>query len=98
MGLPRGVHALLTLLLVLLVIGLAVLAVLQYRWVDRVSDAEHERMRANIDFAARRFAGDVRGELGVLFETFARREGGDLAQRYERWTRSAAHPRLVKNI
>ncbi len=98
MSLPRGVNALLTLLLVLLVIGLAVLAVLQYRWIDRVSEAERQRMQANLDFAARRFADDLRAEVGALFETFARAEGGDPAFRYQNWERGAAHPRLAAEV
>ena len=98
MRLPRGVNALLTLLLLLLVLGLAVLAVLQYRWVDRVSDAERQRMKANMDFAARRFADDFRAELQALFATFARPGAGDPGERFEEWQRDAAHPQLVANI
>jgi len=98
MHLPRGVNALLAVLLLLLILGLAALAVVQYRWIDRVSDAERQRMRANIDFAARRFSEDVRAELEGLFEAFARPEGPDLAQRYETWTRNAQHPRLLANL
>ena len=56
------------------IVGSTALAVLQYRWIDQVSTAEHDRMRANIDFAARRFTSDLRAELGDLFETFARTE------------------------
>jgi len=84
--------------LLLLLLGLAALAVLQYRWIDRVSDAERQRMRANIDFAARRFGEDLRAELESLFEAFARPEGPDLAQRYDDWTRNAQHPNLIANI
>jgi hypothetical protein len=98
MGPSRATNALLAALLVLLILGLAVLAVLQYRWIDRVADAERQRMRANIDFAAGRFVEDVRAELGQLFESFARPEGGDLAQRYDDWAANAQHPRLVAAI
>ena len=98
MGPSRGINALLAALLVLLLVALGVLAVLQYGWIDRVSDAERQRMRANIDFASRRFIDEFRGELGELFETFARPEGGDLGQRYDAWASSARHPRLVASI
>ncbi|HUP60348.1 MAG TPA: HAMP domain-containing sensor histidine kinase [Thermoanaerobaculia bacterium] len=97
-GPSRGTNALLAALLVLLVAGLGVLAVLQYGWIDRVSDAERERMRANIDFAARRFTEELRAEIGEVFESFARPEGGDLGQRYGDWASIAVHPRLIANI
>jgi len=98
MGLPRGTNALLIALLLLLVIALAVLATLQYRWIDRVSVAERQQMRANIDFAARRFTDDLRGELDQLFEAFADPERGDIAQRYEEWTRNTKHPHLIESL
>ena len=70
MALPRGSNALLALLLVLLVGGLAVLATLQYRWIDRVSEAERQRMRANLDFSSRRFADELRREIEPLIAPF----------------------------
>lgn len=68
----RRANALLAILLLLLVAGLAVFATLQYRWIDQVSDAERERMRANLDFAARRLAGELGEELADLFAAYAR--------------------------
>lgn len=61
----------LVLLLLLLAAALGVLATLQYRWIDRVSDAERQQMRANIEFGARVFAEDLVRELepiGAMFE------------------------------
>ena len=98
MHLPRGVNALLIVLLLLLVIGLAILATLQYRWIDRVSEAERQRMHANIDFAARRFADDLSGQLEQLFDTFAEPNRGDIAERYEEWNRTATHPHIVETL
>jgi two-component system sensor histidine kinase SenX3 len=75
----------LILLLVLLAVLLGVLATLQYRWIDRVSDAERQQMRANIDFAGRVFADELTRELEPLVRTFEAHE--DIA---------AAHPKLVQ--
>src|SRR5688572_683424 len=98
MQLPRGVNALLVVLLLLLVIGLAVLATLQYRWIDRVSEAERQRMHANIDFAARRFAQDLTAELEQLFDIFGEPNRGEPGERYDEWLRVAAHPRLLETV
>src|SRR5688500_13453015 len=61
----------LILLLVVLAVILGVLATLQYRWIDRVSVAERQQMRENIEFAARVFADDLMRELepsAAMFE------------------------------
>lgn len=62
----------LVLLLLLLAAALSVLATLQYRWIDRVSDAERQQMRANIEFGARVFAEDLMRELEPIAVTFER--------------------------
>lgn len=72
MRMPGRANALLAILLLLLVAGLGVLATLQYRWIDRVSDAERERMHANLDFAARRLGGELGEEIGSLFVLYSR--------------------------
>lgn len=97
MHVPRGANALLTAMLLLLLGGLGVLATLQYRWIDRVSDAERQQMRANLDFAAHRFIDSFEAELQTAFESFAAPDD-DLAARYEAWKRRAAHPALVEAV
>lgn len=57
-------------LLSLLAVVLGVLATLQYRWIDRVSDAERQQMRANLEFATRVFADDLRNALEPIVRTF----------------------------
>ncbi len=98
MGLPRGTNALLVALLLLLAIGLGVLATLQYRWIDRVTEAEGQQMKANLDFAARRFTDDLRAEMNQLFDAFGEPERGDLAQRYDEWSRNAQHRSLLDAV
>lgn len=74
----------LVLLLLLLAAVLGVLATLQYRWIDRVSDAERQQMRANMDFATRVFADELRTVLEPVMRSFE--AGADI---------KAAHPDLV---
>lgn len=95
MLLPRGSNALLAILVLLLVCGLALLATLQYRWIDRVSDAERQRMRGNLDFAARHVGDEIRGELEEMLRAFS---DNDVAVAYDDWTRRAAHPELLAAI
>lgn len=85
-------------LLLLLVIALGVLATLQYRWIDRVSEAERQQTRANLDFAARRFTDDLRAELHALFDAFGQPDRGEIEDRYEQWSRTATHPALLENV
>ena len=98
MGLPRGTNALLVALLLLLAVGRAVLATLQYRWIDRVTEAEGQQLKANLDFAARRFTDDLRAEMNQLFDAFGEPDRGDVAQRYEEWSRVAQHPALLDAV
>jgi two-component system, OmpR family, sensor histidine kinase SenX3 len=81
---PRGANALAVLLLLLLAVVLGVLATLQYRWIDRVSEAERKQMRENIEFATRVFAQDLGSTLEPIVLSFE--ASADLR---------AAHPELV---
>ncbi|MFL6245618.1 MAG: sensor histidine kinase [Thermoanaerobaculia bacterium] len=74
----------LVLLLLLLAAVLAVLATLQYRWIDQVSNAERQQLHANIDFATRVFADELRTALEPIVRTFE--TNADI---------KAAHPDLV---
>ncbi len=87
-------------LMVLLVAGLAVLATLQYRWIDRVSDAESLRIRASIDFAARRFTQELMSEIEELHVALTNPPPGVEAviSNYYDWQQRAKHPSLVEAI
>jgi signal transduction histidine kinase len=95
---PSRANALLIGVLVLLAGGLAVLATLQYRWIDEVSEAEKLRMRASLELAARQFAGDFESEIVEIFGAFAGPDSDDVARSYEEWRRSAAHPKLIEAV
>jgi signal transduction histidine kinase len=87
-------NALLIGVLVLLVAGLAVLATLQYRWIDAVSEAERQRTRASLQLAARQFADELQAEVGQIGGAFGS-GGGDVEERLAEWRQHAAHPRLI---
>jgi len=85
-----------------LVVLLAALAGLQYRWLGQISAAERERMQRTLRAGADRFAEDFDAELARLYfglqtdtDVWRRRDGEAFALRYERWRASAAHPGLV---
>lgn len=92
----RRPNALVIVLLSLLAATLAVLATLQYRWIDRISEAERQQMHANADFAARRFIEDLSRELVHLHTTFVAE--GDISEQYQQWASTTEHRKLVRNI
>jgi signal transduction histidine kinase len=98
---PSGLSLLTAALLVLL----PALAVLQYRWVGQVSDAERERMQHNLRNAASQFrdAFDLevgRAILGLQVGPITARDGASeqYTDRYEAWADTSEHPQLVSSI
>jgi len=84
---------------------LTLLAVLQYRWVGELSEAELERLRASAHRRAVAFAEEFDRELTRAFLWFTLapsdvREGHwqGLVRASERWRSSAPHPGLVKGL
>ena len=100
----------LTLLAGALLLLMPALAVLQFRWVGQVSDAEQGRMQRNVEIAAFQFREAFNRELqGVWWDlqvgAATIRDGARdgnwdrYAERgYERWVSSTSHPMLVKNV
>jgi signal transduction histidine kinase len=88
-----------------LLASLAVLATLQYRWIDEVSHAERGRLEASLTAAANRFGEDFDRELARAFHYFLIRplRSGDgfereLAERYRLWRTGAPYPELVAGV
>jgi signal transduction histidine kinase len=83
---------------------LALLAVLQYRWVGELSGAELERLRAGAQARAFEFAHQFDREITRAFVWFAAtgrvedRDWSALLAAAERWNKSAPHPRLIKDV
>ena len=95
----------LTLLTSALLVLLPALAVLQYRWVGQLSDAERERMQRNMRHAAIQFREALDGEIARAFVGLqvdggsAREEQwAGYAERYASWAATAAHPAIIANV
>jgi signal transduction histidine kinase len=88
---------------------LPVLAVLQYRWIGQVSQAERERMQANLLKITTRFSEDfdheLTDELMNLSVSFQRAHeiapedlSEEFARQYAKWHMTSQYPNLLKRI
>jgi signal transduction histidine kinase len=84
---------------------LPLLAVLQFRWLGEVSQAERERMQASLKTAVASFSQDFDAELTRAYLNFQmdakilrNRSWQDYAKRYDQWLRTAPYPQLVTGI
>ena len=87
------------------IILLPIAAALQYRWLGRVSEAEHERMRAVLRSAASQFGESFDREITRAYALFQHQGGSDFAQipgqyalRLDEWRASAAYPEMLRDI
>src|SRR6185295_11077088 len=89
-----------------LVLLVALLATLQYRWLGQVSEAERDRLRTSLRHSAEDFADDFDRELTRTYTSFLQVDGSGLmehdwstfATRYDKWHESAKDPHLVQAI
>jgi two-component system, OmpR family, sensor histidine kinase SenX3 len=83
---------------------MAVLATLQYKWLGRISDAERERMTANLAMHSTAAAQEFDRELTRAYATFQVDPSADaslpsrLSTQYDRWSTTTQHPRMIRNI
>ncbi|HYI10688.1 MAG TPA: HAMP domain-containing sensor histidine kinase [Thermoanaerobaculia bacterium] len=98
MRLFRGVNRLLAVQLLLLAAGLGVLATLQYRWLQRVANAERGHIRENLSRAAERLDEALSGEIRRAFQSFLAPEDAEVAPLYEAWLQNAPYPALVSGV
>ena len=88
---------------------IALLAVLQYRWLGQISDAERTQRRTTLAAGALEFAQDFDREITrayLLFQADTPLEhmsseqdlAGRFAARYDRWQATARFPRLVSEF
>jgi signal transduction histidine kinase len=82
--------------------ALAVLGTLQYHWISHMADAERQRMRAGIEFAAHHFSDEFDRELTRMFFAFQmpvpEATPDRLLHRYDEWAASTRDPRIIKAI
>jgi signal transduction histidine kinase len=85
-----------------LAFAVVLLGTLQHRWIREVADAERQRMRAGIEFAAQHYREDFDRDLTGLFFAFQmplpEATPERLLHRYDEWAASSRDPRIVKAI
>jgi signal transduction histidine kinase len=88
--------------LAVLTAALIVLGTLQYRWIGDLADAERQRMRTGIEFAAHHFADEFDHELTRMFLAFQLplpdAPPDALLHRYDEWAAAARDPKIVRAI
>ena len=86
---------------------LVVLAMLQYRWLGQISDADRDQRRSRLAHDAHEFAQDFDRELARAYLLFLGDPMGDalgddvatrVAERYDHWQSTSAFPRLLKEV
>jgi signal transduction histidine kinase len=100
----RGTTSMMILVAALLLL-LPLLAILQYRWLARLSEREQEHMKSNLRAIATRFGQDLDDELTRAIAVFSPSQevGKDdglsaYAARHDRWIAVAQYPRLVRDV
>jgi hypothetical protein len=100
-------HSLVVRLIVpaLLVVLVGVLAILQYRWLTQVSDAERDRRQTWLRQHAEQFANDFDSEISRLYLTLQNQSGSVLANEpeafarsYDAWRERARFPQMVRAL
>jgi hypothetical protein len=90
----------------LLVVLVGVLAVLQYRWIGEISQAERQRLREDLKTAVRGVSRDFNAEitsacaklLPTASEVEAKGRAAAYQDRYTQWQASTAHSRMFSRI
>ena len=88
----------LALILILLAIALGALAALQYRWIDRTTEAERRTRIGHAEFVARRVSDGLRREIQRAFDAFVGPDRAPVERVYDDWKRDAEHPDLIEAV
>jgi len=98
-------HILLPALGIALLALLPLLAVLQYRWIGQLNQAERERMQANLRTASANLAQEFNRELARACRSFQvgppffyERNWDSFSGRYTQWVETALYPALLRDI
>src|SRR5512134_403141 len=88
-----------------LLVLLAGVAVLQYRWLGQVSEAGRQRMESSLRARAEQFAEEFDRDIARAFfwlqvepDAIEKQDWTRYAERYDRWVASSPRPRLVREI
>lgn len=84
---------------------LAVLAVLQYRWLSQISEADGDKARKRVQEQAKQFATDFNREIqGAYFnfqtdaESWKTRDWATFNERYDYWKDKTSYPDLITDF
>jgi signal transduction histidine kinase len=83
-----------------LLLVLLVLAMLQYKWIDQVAQAERQRAKANLTTALSDFERDFDFEITRVVVTFQfpAQNLTDYSQRYKEWLHRSPYPKLIRGV
>jgi signal transduction histidine kinase len=88
--------------LAVLIAALIGLGTQQYRWISDLADAERQRMRTGIEFAAHHFSDEFDHELTRIFLAFQLpmpdATADHLVHRYDEWAATARDPKIVRAV
>ena len=83
-----------------LLLLLCVLAVVQYRWINQVAEAERQRAKTELAAALSHLESDFDIEITRAFAIFAAPTAdlGEYAERYQQWQSLAPYPGLLHGV
>jgi signal transduction histidine kinase len=83
-----------------LFVALCALALIQYRWIGQVAQAERQRAKTNLATALSGLESDFDIEITRAFVTFQIPPGNetDYAERYKEWIQLSPYPNLVRGV
>ena len=82
-----------------LLLVLSALALVQYRWIDQLAEAQRERAKENLTAALSNVESDFDIEITRAFVAFqVPLSNLDYPERYKEWTQHAPYPRLIRGV
>ena len=83
-----------------LLLVLFALAMVQYKWIDQVAQAERQRAKANLTTSLADFERDFDFEITRILVTFQvpAVNSTDFSERYKEWLRHAPYPKLIRGV
>jgi signal transduction histidine kinase len=82
---------------IVLFVALLTLAVLQYRWIGQVSEADRDRLQRGLRTSVNRFSDDFNGEIERLVQVLTAGPN-DAQSRVALWSDVAQHPGILKKV
>lgn len=82
-----------------LLLALCVLAIVQYRWIGRLAEAQRQREKANLSASLSNLESDFDIEITRVFVSFqVPFANSDYAERYKEWLQHAPYPSLIRGV